>query len=166
MHTGDSIMCLCVRKREGLWLWPRIYQPCCRLQCVAVKRELGPQGRPTGVKTALSVGCVSQWAAEPWGAALLITAGVVCQCRHMMHSAITVGGGDKTRSKIGATPCNKSARHPHTSPTAGAHRRRRFVPSYPTCKARSWSHGGEGRIYYNPLIARKHNLKPREHQYN
>lgn len=50
-------------------------------------------GRPTGIKKALSVGYISQWAAQPLGggAALLIKARVVCQCRHMMHSAITVG---------------------------------------------------------------------------
>lgn len=64
-----------------------------------LRESRGPQGHPTGIKKALSVGCVSQWAAEPWGAALLITAGVVCQCRHMMHSAITVGGKTKHEAR-------------------------------------------------------------------
>lgn len=78
------------------------YQPRSHLQCVTVKREPGPRGHPTGIKKALSVGCISQWAAGPRGAALLITAGVVCQRRHMMHGAIAFEGKDKTRSKIAA----------------------------------------------------------------
>lgn len=100
MRSGGSILRLCVRVRAGLWMWKCIYQPCCRLQCVTVKREPGPGGRPTGIKKALSVGCVSQWAAEPRGAALLIKAGAVCQRRHMMHSAITVGGKTKRKARL------------------------------------------------------------------
>lgn len=46
------------------------------------------------------MGCVSQRAAQPRGAALLIKAGVVCQCRHMMHSAITVGGKRKHEARL------------------------------------------------------------------
>lgn len=166
MHTGDSIMCLCVRKKGGLWLRPCICQPCCRLQCVTVKREPGPQGHPTGIKTALSVGCVSQWAAEPWGAALLITARVGCQCRHMMHSAITVeGGGGQNTKQDRCNPLQQICKTPQLrllglSVSIGLFRFTQLV------NARSGSHGGEGRIYCNLLITRKHNLKPKEHQYN
>lgn len=39
---------------------------------------------------ALSVGCISQWAAEPRGVASLITAGVVLQRWRVTHSTITV----------------------------------------------------------------------------
>lgn len=123
-----------------------------------LRESRGPQGHPTGIKKALSVGCVSQWAAEPWGAALLITAGVVCQCRHMMHSAITVGGKDKTRSKIAATPATNLPPY-HGSKTSyysndccGSACQYGFVLSYPTCnlvctckeEAHSWSHGEDG----------------------
>lgn len=71
-------------------------------------REPEPKEHPTGIKKALSTGCVSQWAAEPRGAALLIKARAVCQWRHMMHGAINVGVKTKREAKC----CNKSAASP------------------------------------------------------
>lgn len=43
---------------------------------------------------------------------MLIKAGVVCQRRHMMHSAITVGGKRKHDAEDCCNPCNKSAASP------------------------------------------------------
>lgn len=127
-------MCLCVRKRGGLWLWPCIYQPCCRLQCVTVKREPGPQGHPTGIKTAISVGRVSQWASRALRGCLVNYSWSCLSVPAYDARRYHCRGGDKTRSKIGATCCNKSARNPHKTLTAGAQRQRRFVLSHPTCK--------------------------------
>lgn len=116
----------------------------------------GAGGRPTGIKKALSVGCVSQWAAEPRGAALLIKAGVVCQCRHMMHSAITVGGKRKHEARL-LQPLQQiccltmEARHLTTAATAVAlsvgisfhHLTKPAIRSECTCRAEahSWPQG-------------------------
>lgn len=68
----------------------------------------GLRGHPTGIKKAPFKGRISQWAAEPRGAALLITARAVCQHRHMMHGAITIERNTKEKF----TTTNKSAASP------------------------------------------------------
>lgn len=63
-------------------------------------REPGPGDIPLALRK------LSPWDASAneqrslGGAALLIKAGVVCQCWHMMHSAITVGGKTKHEARL------------------------------------------------------------------
>ena len=132
-------------------------------------------GRPTGIKKALSVGCVSQWAAEPRGAALLIKAGVVCQCRHMMHSTITIGGKRKHKAWL-LQPLQQiccltmEARRLTTATTAvalsvsiGLHCVTQLEIRYCICRAEghNWPQGKEGicklpKIVSNLFMSRKH----------
>lgn len=127
--TAEVQSCVCVWERERACECDHAFVSHAVAYSVWQLRESrGPQGHPTGIKKALSVGCVSQWAAEPWGAALLITAGVVCQCRHMMHGAITVGGGKTKHEARSLQPLQQicrltvKARHLTTATTAVARR--------------------------------------------
>ncbi len=85
---------------RGLWLWACIYQPCCLLRCVTVRESPGWRNVPLALRK------LSPWDAsanEQWslrGAALLIKAGVVCQCRHTMHGAITVRVKTKRKARL------------------------------------------------------------------
>lgn len=117
MYSGGSILCLCVRERERACECDYAFIRHAVAYSVWQLERAGAGGRPTGIKKPLSVGCISQWAEEPRGTALLIKAGVVCQCRHMMHSTITVGGKRKHESKIAATPATNLLSH-HGSKTS------------------------------------------------
>lgn len=96
----QSCICVCVRGRGKARECDHAFISHAVAYSVWQLERAGARGRPTGIKKALSVGCVSQWAAEPRGAALLIKAGVVCQRRHMMHSTITVGGKTKHKARL------------------------------------------------------------------
>lgn len=100
LHAGGSVMCLCVSDREKACECDHAFISHAVAYSVWQLETARAWGRPTGIKKALSMGCVSQWATEPRGAALLIKAGVVCQCRHMMHSTITVGGKWKHEARL------------------------------------------------------------------
>lgn len=127
MHSWGSILCLCVcvcvrvKGRRLVIVAVHLSAMLSPTVCDS-SREPEPKERPTGIKKALSTGCVSQWAAEPRGAALLIKARAVCQWRHMMHGAINVGVKTKREAKLLQQICcfTMEARHLTTTMTVVA----------------------------------------------